>query len=287
MIIKNLRKTALIKSVGSIFLNGSEHTYNFSLPETLMLRDYSSNNGYSFCYQIGGCESVRDIQQSRIVGSDALECFFIESRFAYSKLLNSIHKVYGATMAIDSEADLHGQASASRLTVFAVINTLQSLDTVDDILRCHKDQSPSFELVPVIDRRSLIKEMNNIDNNRFFIDAYEKSLNQKLCSYKWSSDGTNFGIMGGITGKSVMNSLDQGICSSYVRTGLFTLKFMSNIIQDFASAELEISSAILKMNQSEAYLLETLGYNLTSRYNKASHRQHHIIQYLFNSDLPK
>ena len=49
-----------------IYLNSSEHLFNLSFSETLMLRNFAKSNGLNFSSMIGGPESIRDIQEARI-----------------------------------------------------------------------------------------------------------------------------------------------------------------------------------------------------------------------------
>ena len=72
-----------------ITVNGSEHIYNFGLSDVLFLRNYSRKCGHSFSSNIGGCESIRDIKQAKSIKADSIECGYIESLFAYTKL----HKI--------------------------------------------------------------------------------------------------------------------------------------------------------------------------------------------------
>ena len=77
-----------------IYVNASEHIYNFHFSEVLYLRNFARNHNYGFTSLIGGCESLRDIDQSKLLFADAIECRFIESEFAFYKLCNTLSTVY-------------------------------------------------------------------------------------------------------------------------------------------------------------------------------------------------
>ena len=77
-----------------VFLNASEHLFNLSFAETLMLRNYSKVNKLRFCTMAGGSESIRDIQEAKNLQADGLEFNMVESLFALDKIFTSITKVF-------------------------------------------------------------------------------------------------------------------------------------------------------------------------------------------------
>ena len=73
----------------NIFIHASEHSFLLSSSEILMLRNYARSNKFKYCSQIGGSESMRDIQEAKNMDADAFEFKIVESLFSISKQLNS------------------------------------------------------------------------------------------------------------------------------------------------------------------------------------------------------
>ena len=87
-------------NINEVFLNASEHLFNLSFSETLMLRNYSKINKLRFCTMAGGSESIRDIQEAKNLQADGLEFNMVESLFALDKIFNSITKVFSNKKSI-------------------------------------------------------------------------------------------------------------------------------------------------------------------------------------------
>ena len=87
----------MIKS-NDIFLNASEHLFLLSSSETLMLRNYSRFKKFNYCSQIGGSESIRDIQEAKNIDADAFEFQIVESLFSLSKIIQAFQKSYCDSM---------------------------------------------------------------------------------------------------------------------------------------------------------------------------------------------
>ena len=78
-------------NINEVFLNASEHLFNLSFAETLMLRNYSKINKLRFCTMAGGSESIRDIQEAKNLQADGLEFNMVESLFALDKIFAFLH----------------------------------------------------------------------------------------------------------------------------------------------------------------------------------------------------
>ena len=89
-----LKKLSFYMHTSEVFLNASEHLFNLSFAETLMLRNYSKVNKLRFCTMAGGSESIRDLQESKNLFPEAYEFPMIESIFAISKIFNALEKIY-------------------------------------------------------------------------------------------------------------------------------------------------------------------------------------------------
>ena len=99
-----------------IYINASEHVYNFHFSEVLYLRNFARMHNYGFTSLVGGCESLRDIQQSKLLFVDAIECRFIESEFSFYKLVTTLRSVYDDIDPIDSK-------------LFLCLDTCESVET--------------------------------------------------------------------------------------------------------------------------------------------------------------
>ena len=57
----------------NIFIHASEYSFLLSFSEILMLRNYARSKKFNYCSQIGGSESIRDIQEAKNIDADAFE----------------------------------------------------------------------------------------------------------------------------------------------------------------------------------------------------------------------
>ncbi len=250
----------------SIIVNGSEHTYNFSLTDVLFLRNYSRKCGYKFSSMIGGCESIRDIQQAKKLQADFIECTYVESLFAYTKLHRGITSLF------------NNETHASNCPiVFHIINTVRSAETVPDVLEYANKQSSPITVVPVYDRRALIKSIYSINDNDFDVSDAEYRINSYIVDLTKKIGSSPFGIAGGITGESIGELTNEGVYPSFIRLGLFTIHTLENSIID--------SKTIKTFQHKEELLLESIRATLSDKYNYVTARQHHIMNYLLEDSI--
>ena len=156
-------------NINEVFLNASEHLFNLSFSETLMLRNYSKINKLNFCTMAGGAESIRDIQEAKNLQADGLEFYMVESLFALDKIFNSIIKVFS------------NKESIKDLKIFINISSPDGLKLITKI----KDLSlpQNFKRSNIIfnfDRRLLIKILNDLKNDNFQALDYEKEINPMI-----------------------------------------------------------------------------------------------------------
>ncbi len=250
----------------SVIVNGSEHTYNFSLADVLFLRNYSRRCGYEFSSMIGGCESIRDIQQAKNLQADFIECTYVESLFAYTKL----HR--GITSLFNNEPH-----ASNYPIVFHIINTIRSAEAVPDVLEYAKTQSTPINVVPVYDRRALIKSIHSLNDNDFDVSEAEYRINSYIVDITKQIGLSPFGIAGGITGESIRELMKKGVYPSFIRLGLFTIHALQKSIID--------SKTIMTYQHKEALLLESIRATLSDKYNYVTARQHHIMNYLLEASI--
>ena len=90
-----------------------------------MLRNYSRVKGFKYCSQIGGSESIRDIQEAKNIDADAFEFQIVESLFSISKIIQ-VEKSYA-----DSLEEL------SSKYIFINICNYESLNLINQLNNFH------------------------------------------------------------------------------------------------------------------------------------------------------
>ena len=194
------------------FLNSSEHIYGLSHRDSLMLKKFCREEGYLYNSMIGGCESIRDIQESLTLATDALECPAIESEFAAQKLSSSIRRFCG-------EYDLTG------LRIFINIGTRKGLKLLRDRgLPDSKWPMENNKICFMIDRRMLTSERINADDNRFEVSDAESDINASIdASVELILEhGHTYGISGGVTPESLQRLSTLTNKPQHIKSGLFT-----------------------------------------------------------------
>ena len=77
---------------------------------------------HKYCSQIGGSESIRDIQEAKNIDADAFEFKIVESLFSISKIIQALQKTYS-----DSLEEL------SSKYIFINISNQESLNLVKNL----------------------------------------------------------------------------------------------------------------------------------------------------------
>ena len=251
-------------NISEVFLNASEHLFNLSFAETLMLRNYSKNNKLRFCTMAGGSESIRDIQEAKNLQADGLEFNMVESLFALDKIFNSIIKVFPNKNSIED------------LKIFINISSPDGINltnTIKDLIL-----PPNFKKSNIIfnfDRRSLIKIFCDIKNDNFQSLEYEEDINPLIYeSIKiLEENGFPSSLSGGINRTSLENILTSFTKITYLKTGLFTIKLNKNNLID-------LFQDILFYQKCEAKLLKLMRDSIYFRFNYINQRHIHLMNYL-------
>ena len=84
----------------NIFIHASEHSFLLSSSEILMLRNYARSKKFKYCSQIGGSESIRDIQEAKNIDADSFEFKIVESLFSISKIVQALQKTYSDSLEV-------------------------------------------------------------------------------------------------------------------------------------------------------------------------------------------
>lgn len=113
--------TELKERHGAISVRAEFETEGTRMDELLRLKEIATRAGLGLTLKIGGCESVRDILESRIVGVRYLAAPMIESGFALRKYVQAVHKV--------CTPDELGE-----LKILANIETKTGMERIDEIL---------------------------------------------------------------------------------------------------------------------------------------------------------
>lgn len=247
-----------------VFLNASEHVFNLSFAETLMLRNYSKINKLRFCTMAGGSESIRDIQEAKNLQADGLEFNMVESLFALDKIFNSIIKIFSNKNSIENLKVFINISSPDGIKLTAMIK--------DFILPSKFKRS---NIIFNFDRRSLIKNFYDINNDNFQSIDYEEDINPFI--YKsikiLKENGFESSLSGGINIASLENILNSSVRITYLKTGLFTIKFNKNNLID-------LSQDIYFYQKCETQLLKLMSDSLHFRFNYINQRHIHLMNYL-------
>ncbi len=81
---------------GAIAVRAEFEAEGTRLDELFRLKEISVRAGLGLVLKIGGCESIRDMLESRIVGVNCLVAPMVESAYALRKYLQAIKKVFTA-----------------------------------------------------------------------------------------------------------------------------------------------------------------------------------------------
>jgi len=91
------------------------------MEELLRMKEVCMRGGMDLVLKIGGCESIRDMLESKIVGVNHMVAPMVESAYALRKYLQAVRKVFG-------EHDRKG------IEIFCDIETLTACDNFNDML---------------------------------------------------------------------------------------------------------------------------------------------------------
>ena len=252
-------------NIDEVYLNASEHLFNLSFSETLMLRNYSKINKLRFCTMTGGSESIRDIQEAKNLQADGLEFNMVESLFALDKIFNSITKVFSNKKLIKDLKIFINISSPDGMQLTAIIKDL-----------CLPLYFKRSNIIFNFDRRSLIKIFNNIKNDNFQSLDYEEEINPIIYRHIKIIKGNGFesSLSGGINRASLENIMNSNINIDFLKTGFFSIKLNNN------NNLVDLFQDILFYQKLEAKLLKLMRDSIHFRFNYINQRHIHLMNYL-------
>ena len=251
----------------NIFLHASEHYFLLSSSETLMLRNFARLKKFSYCSQIGGSESIRDIQEAKNIDADAFEFQIVESLFSISKIIQALQKTYS-----DCLDDL------SSKYIFINISNQESLNLIKN-LKTYKLQEflNEKQIILNYDRRALIKSLYKLKNNDFEVCEYESQINNLILDSIKEITNSSFliSISGGITYESLEKILKTKISFNFIKTGLFSIKTNHKNIID-------LKNYLIHYQSLEAKLINIMANSINNKSNYLEKRKIHLTNFLIN-----
>ena len=251
----------------NIFLHASEHLFLLSFSEILMLRNYSRANKFNYCSQIGGSESIRDIQEAKNIDADAFEFKIVESVFSISKIFQALQKTY---------SDYIEELSSKY--IFINICNQESLNLVKDLKTY---TIPSYlkktKIILNYDRRALIKYFYKLNNNNFEVSQYEPKINEIIDdSYKEIINKSFLiSISGGMTYTSLEKLLKSKTSFDLIKTGLFSIN-----INEVSRTDLK--NYLSQYQSLEAKLINTMSKSISNKSNYLEKRKIHLTNFLLD-----
>jgi len=251
----------------NIILHASEHQFLLSFSEILMLRNYSRFRKFNYCSQIGGSESIRDIQEAKNIDADAFEFQIVESLFSITKIIQALEKSYA-----DNLEEL------SSKYIFINICNYESLNLINELKNLHLPKCfNQAKIILNFDRRNLIKSIYKLNNNTFEVLDYEKKINKLIFDscIKINKKEYLISISGGITYKSLENILTLKIPVDYIKTGLFSI----HIKQENRS---DLKNFLYNYQSLEAKLIKIMNNAINNKTEYLEKRKTHLTNYLLD-----
>tara|TARA_A100001011_G_scaffold400789_1_gene518854 strand:+ start:3250 stop:4026 length:777 start_codon:yes stop_codon:yes gene_type:complete len=251
----------------NILLHASEHYFLLSSSETLMLRNYSRVKHFNYCSQIGGSESIRDIQEAKNIDADAFEFQIVESLFSISKIIQALQKTYS-----DYLEDL------ATKYIFINISNQESLNLIKDL---NTYKLPEFlketKIILNYDRRALIKSLYKLENNDFEVFQYESNINKLIFDSHKEIINSPFliSISGGITYESLENLFKTKISFNFIKTGFFSIKTNHKNIID-------LKKYLIHYQSLEAKLINIMGNSINNKSSYLEKRKIHLTNFLMD-----
>ena len=251
----------------NIFLHASEHSFLLSFSEILMLRNYARAKKFFYCSQIGGSESIRDIQEAKNIDADSFEFKIVESLFSISKIIQALQKTYSDCLE-----------ELSSKYIFINISNQESLNLVKN-LKTFKlpDSIKDLKIILNYDRRALIKYFYKLKNNNFEVFQYESNINKLIFNSHKEITNNSFliSISGGITYKSLENLLNTKIKFNYIKTGLFSIKINKN-------SKIDLKNYLTQYQSLEAKLINIMSNSISNKSNYLEKRKIHLTSFLLD-----
>ena len=251
----------------NIFIHASEHSFLLSFSEILMLRNYARAQRFKYFSEIGGSESIRDIQEAKNIDADAFEFKIVESLFSISKIIQALEKTYS-----DCLEELGSKY------IFINISNQESLNLVKN-LKTYKLPNYLKETKIIInyDRRSLVKYFYKLKNNNFEVLNYELDINKLIFdSHKQIINNSYLiSISGGMTSKSLENLFKTQISFDLIKTGLFSIRINEESIID-------LKNYLTQYQSLEARLINIMSNSINNKSNYLEKRKIHLTNFLLD-----
>ena len=122
----------LKESHGALSVRAEFEAEGTRLEELLRLKEICMAAGLGLTLKIGGCESIRDLLEARIVGVNYIVAPMVESPYALRKYLQAIDKVFLAEErnSIEVLCNIETATACSRFEEMLLIPEIGSLDGV-------------------------------------------------------------------------------------------------------------------------------------------------------------
>ena len=251
----------------NIFLHASEHSFLLSFSEILMLRNYARAKKFYYCSQIGGSESIRDIQEAKNINADSFEFKIVESLFSISKIIQALQKTYSDCLE-----------ELSSKYIFINISNQESLNLVNKLKNFKlPDSLKDLKIIINYDRRALIKYFYKLKNNNFEVSDYESDINKLIFSSHKEIINNSFliSISGGMTSKSLENLFKTEILFDFIKTGLFSIKInQENLI--------DLKNYLIQYQSLEAKLINIMSNSINNKSTYLEKRKTHLTNFLLN-----
>ena len=245
------------------FLNLGEHKFNLSFSEILLLRQFSNKFKCEICSSIGGCESIRDLQQSKILNINTFEFQFIESTFAMTKIFSSMNKVFKDNLNI-----------TKKLKIFISLSSEDGLNIYKDINFHNLIEKNIFDFITfTFDRRRLCKNLFKLKNNNFEVSKYSDEVDRRISIFLNENKQRKFkvGISGGIDLEQIKINQKEYKKFDFINTGLFTLNIDKST---------DIIKKIKEKQIQETQILKTMKEIILQKNIYVSSRFSHLQKYI-------
>ncbi|MCX6355568.1 MAG: aldolase/citrate lyase family protein [Candidatus Aureabacteria bacterium] len=132
-----LRMVDILKELkekyGGICVRAEFEAEGTKLEELLRLKEICMTAGLGLTLKIGGCESIRDMLEAKIVGVDCLVAPMVESAYALRKYLQAVNKIFAADEKENIEIFCNVE-TATALQNFEEMLTIPEISTLGGIV---------------------------------------------------------------------------------------------------------------------------------------------------------
>lgn len=247
-----------------IYLNSSDHILDLTFSDNLMLSNYARSRNFKLCSMIGGAESLRDLQESRNLFSEAYEFPMIESLFAIEKIFSALKKVF-----YEDIKDLTSKK------IFINISSNMGLDLINNL---ESLEIPEFlnrkNLVFNFDRRFITLSKGLVKNDDFELRNFENLINSSIKKKvnKITDNKFQYSISGGIEKQSISELEKYDLKPNFIKTGMFTIK-----TQLF---DKDFFTHIYNLQSLERKLMSLMNQCIKQKHEYFKIREMHLSKYL-------